>query len=126
MRCRTSAPRQTARSLRAQKDFVGARAEQAQETDRRNGGTGAPSLPQCRLCRRQPGDRYAEGRTTHVVQADLVTELDAVGVAAVLAADADLEVTACAAALLDADLHQPADTVKVDCLERIARHQVVL
>ena len=63
-------------------------------------------LPQPRLRRRQPGDRHAERRAAHVVQADLVAEHHAGGVAAVFAADADLELACDAAALLDAHLHQ--------------------
>src|SRR5262249_59017394 len=74
---------------------------------------------QRRLRRRQAGDRHAERRATHVIQPNLVTELHAVRLAAVLAADADLQVAAAAAPLLDADPHQPADAVEVDHLERV-------
>jgi hypothetical protein len=44
------------------------------------------------LGRGEAGDRHAEGRAGDVVQPDLVAEVDDCGVAAVLAADADLEV----------------------------------
>ena len=42
----------------------------------------------------QAGDRHAEGRAGHVVQADVVAELDARRIAAVLAADAEVQVRA--------------------------------
>ena len=40
----------------------------------------------------QPGDRDAERRARHVVETDLVAERDRIGIAAVLAADAELEI----------------------------------
>src|SRR3954470_3880164 len=55
-----------------------------------------------------------------------MTELDAVGFAAVLAADADLEVGPRRPSLLDADLHQPADAVEIDHLEWVLGNDVVL
>src|SRR3954470_10651277 len=72
------------------------------------------------LRRRQPRDRHAERRARHVVEPDLMAERDRSGIAAVLAADADLEVLADLAAALDADPHQRADAVAVDRDERIA------
>ena len=66
----------------------------------------------------EPRDRDAERRAGDVVEADLVEEVHAVGVAAVLAADADLQVRLGGPALLDGDAHQPADAVAVDRLER--------
>src|SRR4051794_22764374 len=56
---------------------------------------GAPGL--------QPGDRDAERRARHVVEADLVAEVHRVRVAAVLAADAELDAGARPAALLGRD-----------------------
>src|SRR4051812_47950783 len=53
-----------------------------------------PALPRVRdrrLRRRHPGDRDAERRAGHVVEPVAVEELDRVGVAPVLAADAELE-----------------------------------
>ena len=44
------------------------------------------------LGRRQAGDRHPERRAAHVVQPDLVAERDRLGIAAVLAADAKLDV----------------------------------
>src|SRR5882724_752294 len=51
-------------------------------------------LSQRRLGRRQPCDRHTEWGAAHVVHADFVAEVDAVRVAAMLAADADLQVLA--------------------------------
>ena len=52
----------------------------------------------------EPGDRHPERRAGHVVEPDAVEEVDRLGVAAVLAADAELEVGLGRAALLDGDL----------------------
>src|SRR5262249_40039182 len=82
-------------------------------------------LPQSRLRRRQPGDWHSERRAAHVIQPDLVAEFDAVGVAAVFAADADFEVGVRRAASFDTQFHQAADAVEVDGLKRVARHKVV-
>jgi hypothetical protein len=46
------------------------------------------------LRRREPRDRHAEGRAGDVVEADLLAEGDGGRVAAMLAADAELEVRA--------------------------------
>ena len=48
--------------------------------------------PQRRLRRRQPGDRHAVGRGADVIEADALAEGDAGRIAAMLAADAELEV----------------------------------
>src|SRR5258706_8618169 len=66
----------------------------------------------------EPRDRYAERRAGHVVEPDLVEEVDRVRIAAVLAADADLEVRPRGPALLDRDPDEPADAVPVNRLER--------
>src|SRR5690242_8115468 len=81
---------------------------------------------QRRLRRRQPGDRHPEWTAAHIVQADLVTELHRVWVAALLAADADLQIRSRRPALLDAYLHERADAVGVDGLEGIAGDDIVL
>jgi hypothetical protein len=52
----------------------------------------------------EAGDGHAVGRAGHVVQAELVAELHRVRIAAVLAADAELDVGTGAAALGDGDL----------------------
>src|SRR5215469_16297112 len=62
----------------------------------------ASSLPQCCLSRGQAGDRHTERTATDVIQTDLVAELDRVRIAAVLAANANLQIAACGPALLDA------------------------
>src|SRR5260221_8584791 len=52
------------------------------------------ALAERRLRGREPGDRHPERRARDVVEADLVTERDRARVAAMLAADADLELAA--------------------------------
>ena len=68
---------------------------------------------------RQAGDRHAEGRAADIVVADDVAELDRVGVAAMLAADAHFQVGAGLAAIVDRHLHQAANAIAVDGLEGI-------
>ena len=71
---------------------------------------------QRRLRRREPRDRHAVRRAAHVVEADLVEEVDRRRVAAVLAADAELEVGPRLAALLDAPSPRagPTPSVSID------------
>src|SRR4029450_3733964 len=57
----------------------------------------------------QSGHRYAERRTGHVVEPDLVEEVHRVGVTTVLTADPELQVGGGGPASLDRDLDQPAD-----------------
>src|SRR5207244_7804144 len=66
-------------------------------------------------------DRHAERRAGHVVEPDLVAEGDRGRIAAVLAADADLEPAPSLAPALDADAYQFADALAVDRHERIGR-----
>src|SRR4051812_16819697 len=66
----------------------------------------------------QPGDRHAERGARHVVEPDLGEEVDRVGVAAVLAADPEVQVGTRLAALLRRDAHHPADALLVEGLER--------
>src|SRR5581483_6201351 len=73
------------------------------------------------LRRREAGDCDAERRAGDVVEAEAVADADRRGVAAVLAADADLEAAPRAAALLHGDLHQAADADRIERLERVAR-----
>src|SRR5690606_6721765 len=75
---------------------------------------------------RQTGDRNAARRAGDIVQPDLVAEEDRLRIAAVLAADPDLEILASAAAPFDALLHQLADARLIDRLERIGSDDVVL
>src|SRR5690606_17885386 len=72
-----------------------------------------------RLSRREPRDWHPEGAAAHVVEADLVAEVDARRVAAVLAADAELELAVHRAALLDRHGYELADTGGVERLERV-------
>src|SRR5436305_13161617 len=73
------------------------------------------------LRRGEPRDRHAERRARHVVEPDLVAERNRRRIAAVLAADADLEVLAHLAAALHADPNQPPNAFTVDRHERLAR-----
>src|SRR5262245_61810275 len=79
-----------------------------------------------RLGRSQPGDRHTVRRTTDVIEPDLVAEHHAGRVAAVLAADPDLELFAGPAAAGNSQLHQSSDAVLIDRLEGIAADDVVL
>ena len=58
-----------------------------------------------RLGRRKPRHGHPIGRTRHVIQANSFAEANRVRVAAVLAADADLELRPRRSAALDGDLH---------------------
>src|SRR4051812_3983734 len=69
--------------------------------------------------RSQPGGRRPVRRAGNVVEADALAEVDRGRVAAMLAADAELEVGANEAAALDGDLHQVADPLLVERDERV-------
>src|SRR5687767_7323749 len=72
--------------------------------------SGAGEFPaECGAARLQPRHGHAEGRAGHVVQPHLVEEVDRVRVAAVLAADAELQVGPGGPAPFDGDLDQPSD-----------------
>ena len=75
---------------------------------------------------RHPGDRHAVRRAAHVVEPGELEEADRVGVAAVLAADAELEVRLGLAAGPGRQPHEPADAGPVDRLERAAVHDLLL
>src|SRR5216117_1845737 len=70
---------------------------------------------------REPRHRHPERAARHVVQPQLVAQVDRVRVSPVLAADSNLHPLARLATLVDRDPHQPADTFLVDRLERITR-----
>src|SRR5262245_52221862 len=76
-------------------------------------------LPQPRLRRGEPCNRHAERRARHIFEAEQMAERDRRRIAAVLAADSDLEFGARLAPTLDADTHQFADALAVDRHERI-------
>src|SRR3954454_22607458 len=69
---------------------------------------------------REPRDRHAEGRAGDVVEPDPVEQVDRGGVAAVLSADAELELGPRGAAALAADRDELADALLVDRLEGVA------
>src|SRR6185437_11101745 len=71
----------------------------------------------------ETGDGDPEGGTADVVEAGVVEGMDGLGVAAVLATDADLEVRPGLAAPGGAQADELTDAVAVDGLERVAREQ---
>src|SRR6185295_2396957 len=62
----------------------------------------------------------------YVGETDLVAERDGRGIAAVLAADADLQARPRLASTLDGDAHHRADTVAVEDLERVRGDDLLL
>src|SRR5947207_15474599 len=74
---------------------------------------------QCSLCCRQSSHRHTVRAATDIVQAYLVAEVDRRGVAAVLAADAYLQVGTHLAALLRRHLDKLPHTFAVQHLEGI-------
>jgi hypothetical protein len=88
------------------------------------GGVGVEaslSSLQRRLRRRQSRDRHAVGAGRDVIEADLFAEGDRGRIAAMLAADAELDVRAGLAATLGGKLDQLADAFDIEADERIAR-----
>src|SRR5208283_1549131 len=75
---------------------------------------------QRRLRRGKSCHGYAERTAAHVRQADAVAELHRRWLAAMLAANAELDIGTRLAALLNRDLHQLADTHLVNRLKRVA------
>ena len=74
----------------------------------------------------QTGDRHTEGRAADVVQTNVVAELHARGIAAVLAADAQTQIGAGLTAIVGSHLDQLADADLIQMLERIALVDLVL
>ena len=74
----------------------------------------------------QTCDRHTEGRAADVVQTNIVAELDAGRIAAVLAADAQTQVGTGLTAVMCSHLDQLADADLVQMLERIALVDLVL
>lgn len=83
------------------------------------------ALLDCSLRRSEPRDGHSVRRAADVVDAYLVEEPDGIGVAAMLAADAALEVSTPSAAGLHAVLYQLAHTLGVDGLERVGIQDLV-
>src|SRR5690606_31626503 len=73
-----------------------------------------------RLRRRQPGDRDAVGRGADVIEAGLLAEGDARRIAAVLSADAELDVGPGRPAPLGGEGDELADALDVEADEGIA------
>src|SRR5262249_38736376 len=69
---------------------------------------------------------HAVRRATDIIQADLVTEHHARGVAAVLSANSDLQLLTGLASPAHADFHQSANSVLVNRLKRVISDDVVL
>src|SRR5262249_40526224 len=61
------------------------------------------------LCCRQPRDRHPVWRARNIIHPRAIAELDGTGLAAVLAADPDLEIRACRASVLHGPFDQHAD-----------------
>ena len=74
----------------------------------------------------QACDRHTERRAADVVQANIVAELDAGGIAAVLAADTQAQVGTGLTAIVSSHLDQLADTDLIQVLERIALVDLLL
>src|SRR6185437_16001409 len=87
---------------------------------------GAVRLFERSLRSREARERDAVGRAAHVVEPDAVAELHRRRLAAVLAADAELDVRLRLPPPLHRDPHQVADTVLVEHLERVALEHAVL
>src|ERR1700675_3335577 len=69
----------------------------------------------------EPRNRHAKRRARHVVERDLVAERDRGRIAAVLAADAELEIFADLAAARGGDADELADARAVDRDKRVGR-----
>ena len=74
------------------------------------------SLRSRQSCRGNP-----VGRAAYIVKPDEMAELHTLRLAAMLAADADLQVGSRLSSVLNANLHQPTDPPSIDNLERINR-----
>src|SRR5687768_16886307 len=77
----------------------------------------ASALLEGRMCRSQAGDWHSIGGARDVIQPDAVTELHRLRVAAMLAADSDLERGARAAALVDRHPDETPHALLVEYLE---------
>src|SRR5437870_3898819 len=82
-------------------------------------GRGGRLFAEHGLRRGEARDRNPKRRTRHIVQADLVAELDRCRVAAVLSADADLQILTRHAPALHGHAHHFADAVLIDDLEGV-------
>src|SRR4051812_178094 len=87
---------------------------------------GPVRLLQRSLRRREAGERDPVRRAADVIEPDPVAELDRRRLAAVLAADAELDVRLRLPPPLHRDPHQVSDTFGVEHLERVALEHAVL
>src|SRR4029077_7796440 len=76
--------------------------------------------------RREPRERHAIRRAADVVEPEPMAELDRLRVAAMLTADAELDLFLGATPSLDTDAHELADPGLVERLERILLDDAVL
>src|SRR5947208_1998785 len=67
----------------------------------------------------QARNRHTIGRAAHVVESDLITKLDRRWIATMFAADSDFQVRSGGPALFKSHLHQTADALAVQFLERV-------
>src|SRR3989475_9545967 len=97
-----------------------------QRLNGRAGPVDHPLLLERRLGRGETGDRHAERRAGHVVHAHTVTELHRRRLAAMLPADADLELGPRSPAELDRQLAELANALLIEHLERVSPQDAVL
>src|SRR5215204_3845552 len=71
-------------------------------------------------------DRQPEWRTTHIIEPDPVEEADRFRIAAMLAADSQLDIGPVLPSPVDRDLDELPDTLLIERLERILRHHTIL
>src|SRR5207245_2594896 len=83
-------------------------------------------LDERRLCRREARQRNAVRRARHVVETELVAESDALRLAAVLPADAHLQIRLRRPTALDRDAHQVTHAALIERLERIPFQHALL
>lgn len=78
------------------------------------------------LCSSQAGDRHAVRRARNIVQTDIVAELNGARVAAMLAADAKMNIRAGGAAKLGCHLYQFANTLLIESCKRVVLVNLLL
>src|SRR5581483_7263770 len=123
----TELPPSTTMTLPSVADVAG----RSSAARRRDSTAGGDVLRRARLLERglgggEPRERHAVRRAGDVVEAEPVAERDRARLAAVLAADTELELAPRRAAALDGDPHQAADAVLVEDLERVPLEDAVV
>src|ERR1700691_5475230 len=76
------------------------------------------------LCRRKARDGHAEWRARNISESDAMTEFHGIRIAAVFAADAELDVGTRLATFRDGDFHELANAGLVNRVERIFLHDL--